>query len=135
MTRTSRHEGFVSFDALFSLVPITIMLSYSMQLAGLETGYAAERLAGQQLFDKLVSAADYTVDSGAVVRGGGVRYPGWIEPGLLGGGYTEKLEGMEGLSSLYIGMVEPEGGYRMCIYRFVVYGAEKAAGRLFVCGS
>ncbi len=134
MTLTSRHEGFASFDALLSLVPVVMMLSCAMQLSELQSGYAGERVGRQQVFDKLVSAADYTVESGAVMRSGGLRRPGWLDESLLGDGYTERVRGMEGLSSLYIGTEEPGGHYRMCIYRLVVYGEGKEAGRLFVCG-
>lgn len=127
--------GFASLDALVSLVPLVMLLVYVMQLAGLQSSLALQRSSSQQLFDKLVSVADYAVKSGAVRREGGIRYPNWIDEGLLVPPFTESLLPGSGLRSLYIGTAEPEAPYAMCVYRLVVLGDERSAGRLFVCGS
>ena len=133
---TSRCErGFVSFDALLSLVPLVLILSLAMQASAMQAAAASERFSRQQLFDKLVSVADYTVKSGAAERDPGLRYPNWLDSSLLTPSYAEALAAQAGVRSLYIGPEEPEAGYEICIYRIVAYGEEKAIGRLFVCGA
>lgn len=133
---TSRCErGFVSFDALLSIVPMAMLVWLAMQVSAVQSEAASERFQNQQLFDKLVSAADYTVKSGAVVREGGLRHPNWLDSSILTMPYSETLAAQAGIRSLYVGRDEPDGDYRICIYRIVVYGDEKEIGRLFVCGA
>ncbi|MFH0737151.1 MAG: hypothetical protein V1827_00540 [Candidatus Micrarchaeota archaeon] len=133
-TVPNRSKGFASLDALASLVPILLMLSLLFQASRSMADHSMERMSAQEAYDKLVSIADYTVKSGAVVREGDIRYPNWIDENLLGDGYADALRDEAALADLYIGLAEPDGGYDFCIYRIVVSGEEKAIGRLFVCG-
>lgn len=135
LTATSRHErGFLSFDGMLSIVPLVMLLSLALQASALQAGAAADLFSRQQLFDRLVSVADYTVKSGAVVREGGMRRPNWLDSSKLTESYAASLGEEAGVSPLYIGQEKPEGAYRICIYRLVVYGADMRPGRLFVCG-
>jgi len=134
MTVRNRYRGFASLDALASLVPILLMLSLLYQASSAMAEDSRDRMSRQQTYDKLVSIADHTVKSGAVVREGDIRHPNWIDESLLGDGYAASLRDQASLADLYIGMDEPEAEYDFCIYRLVVAGEEKAIRRLFVCG-
>lgn len=134
MTDASRYRGFFSLDALFGIVPV-LLLSVILIQASSELAAKAERgFRDQQLFDKLVSAADHTVKSGGVVGDGAVRYPNWIDEGKLTPGYAEDLRAALSLSELHISLSGPEEGHDACIYRIVVAGKEKRISRLHVCG-
>lgn len=134
MIRTSRCKGFISFDALFSILPIILIVSLAMERSMALARESEEAMHNQQSFDKLVSVADYTVKSGAAVRSNGIRYPNWIDEGALSEEYAVALKNKTGLESLDITMDGP-GGDGTCIYRIVVSGQQKEIRRLFVCGS
>lgn len=134
MTNRSRYKGFFSVDALISILPLAMIALILAQTASELSWKAQGAFSSQQAFDKLVSAADHSVKSGAAVHGEGVRYPNWISPGALTEEYAEALRAQAGLRRLYIGMSETDEEYRFCIYRLVVYGEEKRMGKLFVCG-
>jgi hypothetical protein len=123
-----------SLDALLSIVPVILMLTLLSQAAALLSKQGKDALERQQAFDKLVSAADYTVKQGAAVHESGLRYPNWLDESGLGKGYAESLRKKEGLDELYIGLGEPDGDYETCIYRLVVVGPSKEIRKLFVCG-
>jgi hypothetical protein len=129
-----RSTGFASFDALLSLVPILLMMLFLMQSASSLTKKAQETAHRQQVFDKLVSAADYTVKIGAARREGAVRHPNWLDERLLTASYADSLKEKEGLSSLYVSLGAPGDGYAICIYRLVVVGDGKDMHKLYVCG-
>ncbi|MBU0526902.1 hypothetical protein KKE92_00320 [Candidatus Micrarchaeota archaeon] len=133
MKSQSHYRGAISFDTLFSIIPILmifVLLFQSIQFIGLST---EESSRDQDLFDKLVLAADYTVKSGAAVRDGNIRYPNWIEEGKISSSYSEGLRMRYGLNELFISLDTPEES-SMCIYRMVVYGNSKKISKLFVCG-
>ena len=132
-TKQSRHKGFASLDALASLIPILLMLLILWQVCFSFVEGSRTTMERQQMFNKLVSIADYTVKSGAVMRAGSLRYPNWLDEGLLSGDYSESLKEEAGLEELYIGMEEPPDR-SMCIYRLVVGGPDKTIKKLFVCG-
>ncbi|MEW6035026.1 MAG: hypothetical protein AB1529_00295 [Candidatus Micrarchaeota archaeon] len=123
-----------SLDALLSIIPMILMLSILSQAAASLSEHGKDALERQQSFDKLVSAADYTVKQGAAVHAGGLRYPNWLDESVLGEGYAESLRQKEGLRELYVGLGEPQGDYETCIYRLVVAGPSKEMRKLYVCG-
>jgi hypothetical protein len=149
MTRPNRSElfpalrlrGFSSLDALFSILPVVLMVVLAGGTASVISRDAELRSANQVLFDKLVSIADYTVKSGAVMRNDSLRYPNWIDESLLSDDYSTELKEKAGLEELAIrldraGSQDDGGrGHGMCIYRIVVAGPGKAIHRLVVCGS
>jgi len=133
----NRYKGFASFDALFCLVPILLMLSLLMQASSSLSNQAQEQSHSQQIFDKLVSVADYTVKIGAVVRYGNetkIRYPNWIDADALSEKYVEDLRTRADLEELSIGFDPPSSPSAFCIYRIVVVGDQKTITKMYVCG-
>ena len=128
MTTNIRYKGNISFDALFSVLPMVMMFSLLIQIMHL----LGETNGQQEKFDKLVSVADYTVKIGAVHSEEKVRYPNWIEESRITSSYVADLKEKMELETLHISM-QPEDGLT-CIYRLVVAGEEKKISRLFVCG-
>ena len=127
-------QGFLSFDALFSIIPILLMLFFVMNLSSFLVRDVAEYAHKQQVFDKLVSIADYTVKSGAVVSGDHIKYPNWLDRRNFDVSYVENLRTRAELSALYISLEEPRTEFDFCIYRVVVIGTSKEIAKLFVCG-
>ena len=134
MRRPSRYRGFTSFDALFSLVPMTMMLFFLLNTGAFLTNQANEKMERQQAFDRLVSVADYTVKSGAVMRNGSVRYPNWIDEAKLSDEYVEDLRARSGLRGLRISTDAPDEGMEFCICRLAVAGDDRRIAQVFVCG-
>jgi len=133
MMTPSRYRGFASFDALFSLVPVMLMLFFLLSTGAYLVEEASERMERQVVFDKLVSIADYTMKSGAVVRNGTVRYPNWLDEKLMDADYVEDLRQRAGLERLHIstgGTAEAA----FCLYRLAVVGDDRKPAKLFVCG-
>ncbi len=130
----SRSKGFSSFDAMFSLIPIVMMLLFVMELSSHFTSAVAEKAHRQQVFNKLVSIADYTVKTGAVRIVDSAKYPNWLDGSKIDGPYVEGLRGDAGLSRLMVSLQEPQGEFSFCVYRLVVVGEGKQVKRLFVCG-
>lgn len=138
MTRPNRYRpfaGFASLDALFSVVPVAMMLFFAMN-AGASIGkQAGERMERQQAFDRLVSVADYTVGSGAVLRNGSVRYPNRVDVAAISEAYVEDLRARAGLRELRVSVGEPDGaGAGFCIRRLAVAGGDMRIVSVFVCG-
>lgn len=134
MRGLSRYNGFASFDAMLSVLPIMLMVAFLLNASLLSASSAEERMRRQELFDKLVSISDYTVKSGAVRRSADIRYPNWLDESLLTSGYTEDLKRRASLGELYISLDEPDEAYGICIYRLAVTGDDKAIRKLHVCG-
>ena len=130
----SRSKGFSSFDAMFSLVPVVMMLLFVMELSSYLAFTVAETAHRQQLFNKLVSVADYTVKTGAVRIVDSAKYPNWLDEGKIDEPYVDGLRKDAGLSRLMISLQEPQEDFSFCIYRLVVVGEDKQMKRLFVCG-
>jgi hypothetical protein len=133
MTGQSRFKGTMSFDALFSIIPLLLMFVFLLDMMSFIGHDTEQRSHGQDVFDRLVSIADYTVKTGAAKKDDKISYPNWIEEQELTSSYTENLRVRAGLSSLYISL-EESGDYQTCIYRLVVTGEQKTIRRLFVCG-
>lgn len=143
MTARNRYDGFISFDALFSLVPIVLMLFFAMDVSAYLADGSSARMHRQQVFDKVVAAADYTVKSGAVVRNASVRYPNWLDTGTITPEYVEDLRERTGLDRLHVSVVAgaaagsgaaAAGDYGFCVYRLVVIGDDRRIAKLLVCG-
>lgn len=129
-----RRRGFISLDAMLSLVPFALMLLLLANSISSLIGDAEEASRRMQTFDKVASAADYTVKSGAARHEGGIRYPNWLDTARLTADYSASLAQRSGLSELEISLDMPEGGYAVCIYRIVVVGDDRGIRKLHVCG-
>lgn len=128
MIPASRYKGIVSFDAMFSILPMIMMFSFLIQILY----FTGETNLHQEKFDKLVSAADYTVKIGAVQGTEKIRYPNWIEKEKVTESYVADLRKRMKLDNLYIGFTPADD--LACIYRLIVVGEEKKISKLFVCG-
>ncbi len=101
-----------------------------MQLAFNIERSAVHSETQQRTFNALVSLADYTVRSGAVVHTETISYPNWIDEHEITSGYVERLRIASGLTELSIAFEPSDRG--ICIYRIVVVAKEPK--QLFFCG-
>ena len=145
--QTKKHKkAFVTFDGLFSILPILMIILFTFNAAQFLTNNALERMHNQIVFDKLVSIADYTVKQGAAVTGqigspAGtlVRYPNYIDRNKLTTSYEDELNQRSNLQHLNIDLSSPGDG-NFCIYRIVTVQDlvnpinDKYIDLLYVCG-
>ena len=132
----SRSKAFVSFDAMFSIIPALVMLLFVLNITHLLTDNAAQRMHRQETFDKLVSVADYVVKQGAVKTdefGKNERHPNWLDSAKVDGALADGLRQKTGLSELSIALDSPGSG-PVCIYRIVVVDDTQRIAQLYVCG-
>ncbi len=59
-----QYDGFVSFDLLFALIPILLIVSSTLVFASFMEARTNEKMERQIVFDKLVSASNYAVRVG-----------------------------------------------------------------------
>jgi len=130
---TESRKAFSSFDAMLSIIPILMLVVFVMNLNSYVVHKTAEQTHQQQIFNKLVSIADYTVKSGAVRTSGDIKYPNWIDQTKLSDTYIGDLKSRAALSNLDISLGSPSD-FSVCIYRLVVIGDDKQIARIFVCG-
>jgi len=132
----SQYRAFVSFDAMFSLIPVLMIILLTLNSAHFLTSKAMERMHQQQVFDKLVSISDYAVKQGAVrtesIGNSEARYPNWINSSKVDDDLEKKLMEKTKLKSLNIALDQPGSG--VCIYRIVVVDDDKKIALLYVCG-
>lgn len=131
MTRQNQYKGIFSLDAMMSIIPLIMIFVFLMQSMSLVAHSEQERSLGQDVFDRLVSVADYTVKSGLAKHEGNVRYPNWLED-KIDQNYVENTRKKAGFSELEISFIEPEKG--TCIYRLVVTGPQKKLSKIYFCG-
>jgi len=107
-----------------------------MNAAQFLTRSAGEQMLNQEVFDKVVSIADYIVKQGAAKTGTigseEVRYPNLIDSSKINAGLEQSLAAKAGLSSLTIQLDAP-GDESTCIYRIVLDESEDIR-KLYVCG-
>ncbi len=135
----SRYRGFLSFDALFSVLVVLLMLFFFMKYFYLISDNVSYKLGQQQRFDRVAGIADYIVKKGAVKKfeisaGNSIVYPNWLEPDRIEDLDLEELGGDSGVSNLYVGLNSRPNDREVCIYRLVVVGNEREIAKLFVCG-
>lgn len=142
MSRTGNsHKAFISFDALFSILPVVFMVSFiiqSMAIAVSDASYSMEKRAE---FNFFVATADYTVKAGAAKQGSTGEYiiPNWIDESLLDS-IENEISDPHNLGREIVITTE---GYSIpedvtCIYRLVIAGGSKPEDgeikKLYVCG-
>jgi len=136
----NRSRAFISFDAMFSIIPILMIILFTLNAAHFFTSNAAERMHRQQVLDKLVSVADYVVKQGAVrtdrIGITDVRYPNWIDSSRVNAALEQDLKQRTGLNSLSIRLTQTldGAGPGFCIYRIVVADDTKRIAAIHVCG-
>lgn len=130
----NRSKGFVSFDFLFAMVPVLLMVSHILIYSAFMQERAAEKLEQQVLFDKLVSISNYVVRVGAAESSGEGFPAKKISPNLVGDDFSALESGLKSrlaLHSLSIGFEKTEG---TCIYRIVVHAPTGEIRKLYFCG-
>ena len=125
---TTKH-GFFSIDALLSIIPILLMLTVVFQIYGTTVHQVTRATNAQELFDKLVSAGEYTVRIGAIRN----KQPNWIDEGEISSSY-QYLASKANIANFYLSLDEPSKNYDSCIYRVVAVGDSKKITKLFICG-
>ena len=131
MSVPSRYKGIFTIDALMSIIPTLLIFVFLMNAMSLVA--ESDRRSSEQhdVFDRLVSVADYSVKSGLARHEGDVRYPNWLD-GKIEAAYVEDLREKVGFSTLEISFTEPE--MDTCIFRLVVVGENKEMRKLYFCG-
>jgi len=131
------HNGFISFDALFSILPIIFMVSFIIQTMALAVSDASYTMEKRENFNFLVATADYLVKMGASKTDStGNIIPNWIDSGFS----SIQLDIYEGTGKDVTIAVsdEPPVDDTDCIYRLVVVGGSKPEDgeikKLYVCG-
>ena len=131
----NRCKGFVSFDFLFSIIPILLIVLYTVSQSSFMQVRMDEQLEHQVLFNKLVSISDYVVRAGAAKTEGSMFPAKKIHPNLIASDDFTSLEatlkGHLHLKSLHIGFQSGEG---TCIYRLVVYEPDASIRKIYFCG-
>jgi hypothetical protein len=149
---TKTKNGFLSLDALISMVPIVMITAFVLIISAAIARESEHMVERQQLFDKLVSIADHSVNEGLAMKstntGDGAEGPfihNYINESAITDVYTEGIARASGLSELGIrldrpdnpnpyGPVAPVMEADICIYRLVVFGKNREISRLIVCG-
>jgi hypothetical protein len=131
MTEASRYRGIFTLDAMMSIIPTMLIFVFLMQSMSLAAHSEEERSRNQDIFERLVSVADYTVKSGLAKHEGDIRHPNWLDS-EISADYVENIRQKAGFSELEISFAEPEG--KTCIYRLVVRGPEKKLSKIYFCG-
>jgi hypothetical protein len=136
----SQYKGYLSFDALFSILPIVLMLAYTLNISSFLAEDARDKVDSQVLFNKLVSVGDHVVKAGAAhhetsLFGKTTYYPNWITDNSLNSPDIAELGAKSGLSRLHVGFGKKEN--LSCIYRLVAYGDNQQnlqIKKLYICG-
>lgn len=135
------HKAFISFDALFSILPVVFMVSFIIQSMAVAVSDAAYSMEKREEFNLLVATADYVVKAGAAKQGSTAEYiiPNWIDDSLLDSIENEISDPHNIGREIVITTDEygiPEDA--TCIYRLVVVGGSKPEDgeikKLYVCG-
>lgn len=130
-------RGFVSFDLLFAIIPIILMLSNFLTFVWMAAESTENSLKYEETSGKLATIADYLVKRGAVEREGGpASFLGasHYSPNLIADGNpdVEEIRKRMGLEKLSAGVDMDTAGWGTCVYRLVLYNGE--IKKFFVCG-
>ena len=144
----SSSKGFISFDALFSMLIVVLLLLLFLNYYSYLSLEIKDKLSLQKKFNRIVSIADYLVKIGMAHRTSNagyanpfyfessIRYPNWVDESLIPTRHQIAIWAKNiGLKKLdvYFG-TEPNDDYEICIYRVVVVGPQKEISKLYVCG-
>ena len=140
----NQSKAFVSFDLLFAVLPLLLMISYLFSVIWLATETAEQSLHSAEITGKLATIADYLVKRGAVERtraaaflgnkfiGTATYSPNVIDDAELDFFKKQKQEEIRnwmGLERLEVSWEQGEGN---CVYRLVLSNDELK--KLYVCG-
>lgn len=134
--------GVVFLDLIFAILPIILIVVYTLTHAAYLSDNGTKNLEAQVVFHKLVSVSDVVVKQIASEKSGG----GWdakSEPNLVSAEGvaaidTNALRDKLGLKSLSIRLSDESGTKiqsSICIYRIVVAGEFREIKKLLICGA
>ncbi len=130
------NNGFISFDFLFSIIAILLIVFYTLIFSSFMETRINEKIEQQILFNKLVSAGNYVVRVGAVKTEGNNFPEKKTYPNLILTDDFTDLENKLGKTlhiNLSIGF-EENIKKRTCIYRLIVYEPKNEIRKLYFCG-
>ncbi|MBU0591994.1 hypothetical protein KKF81_04555 [Candidatus Micrarchaeota archaeon] len=134
VNKKSNKHGFMMFDALVSLLCIVMMAHYTISMVAYTSYSTSGYSHDQQVFNKLVMAADYSVKTGLARKSNGIKYPNWIDENAITETYAESIRRKTALDAIFISLDKPSQDFSVCIYRIVAVGDDRQIARLFVCG-
>jgi len=128
----NHNKAYISLDTMLAVIPVLLIVAYTLNsMIVAKTNYE-NSVEKQNSFDKLVSAADYLVEYGFAVKYDETYYPNWIME--IDNEVLKKTASNSGLSGLMVSLDEPSMQNTTCIYRLVVYGADKQIRKIYFCG-
>jgi len=135
MSRTDSYTmvGFVTYDTIFSMLVIAVMLFEIMFVVNATIHKVDTYKHKQRVLNNLVIVGDYVVNHCVKKTGASsedVSYPGQIDVAQLGV-CTFGLKERFGFNHLNVGLTKSTGA-EDCIYRIVLIGDEPRM--LYVCG-
>ncbi|MEM2909274.1 MAG: hypothetical protein QW590_00925 [Candidatus Bilamarchaeaceae archaeon] len=134
MIRKHSHRAFVSYDAMFSILPVVFMVSLIIQMMALTISDASYAMSKREKFNLLVTTADYAIKKGAAKSSENVIFPNWLDESLIP--QLERKLSTEMNKDITIGF-NPQND-KTCVYRLVVVGGERpeegTIKKLYVCG-
>lgn len=140
--KVSYKRAFVSYDALFSIMPLLFLLLFVFQIIAFLLSDSLYTMQKRELFNTLVAISDYVVKIGAVEKD---AY-GNFQPNLINEGKIPQLSSIinNGLAMsnskikhIVLSLDNPTSSSQMCIYRLVVVKnelGEKEIKKLYICG-
>lgn len=131
-------RGFVSFDLLFCILPLLLMISFLLNQIWIISETAQTHLDSSETYAKLISIADYAIKQGGAQKenqqggefsGSAHYYPNSIDESELSSIPVERIRDWMELESLHIGWDRGDG---TCIYRIALHNGE--IKKLYICG-
>ena len=130
----NQFKAMLSLDCLFSLLPILLIIFYTLTITSLIVEKSNKLAQSQILFDKLTSIADYTVELALAEKTEDARWPSLVKTTTLDESEIAQLRVTFDLNALSIG---DEPSSATCIYRLVIVDKDidsKEIEKIYVCG-
>jgi hypothetical protein len=134
MSRFNCAKGLLSFDALFSILPLLLMIFYILNVVAFVVKNASDSAQQQILFDKVVSVADYAVKHSLAKKSESARWPNLVRSVELNENELNELKSSLDFKKLSVGE-EPTTG--TCVYRLILLESSlgvKQIKKVYVCG-
>ncbi len=123
----------LSLDCLFSLLPILLIILYTLTITSLIVEKSNKLAQSQILFDKLTSISDYAVELALAEKREDTRWPSLVKTTKMAEPEITQLSLTLDLAHLSIG---DEASGATCIYRLVVENelGSKEIKKIYICG-
>ncbi|MEM3541038.1 MAG: hypothetical protein QXF86_02385 [Candidatus Bilamarchaeaceae archaeon] len=140
--KVSCKRAFLSYDAMFSIMPLLFLVVLVFQLMSLISSDSIYTLQKRELFNTLVAIADYAVKIGLATKDANDNLqPNLIDESKIPFLVLQINNGLENSNSnirkIQISLDTPSSSSQMCIYRLVVVDSlgGNQIKKLYVCGS